>query len=119
MKVHDGSASLIVDFDTLHLRCGTDMRPTFGLLLVLVMTYHGCHMQMLNDITDATPVEKWMMFRWNCFIRKQRYVTAIFVLLDVLVRFHVRAAMAESWMPLQICLQLEGCGSLETIFPKL
>jgi hypothetical protein len=41
------------------------------------------------------------------------------VMLDVLVRSHVRTAMAESWMPSQICLQLEGCGSLETIFPEL
>jgi hypothetical protein len=30
------------------------------------------------------------------------------VMLDVLVRSHVRAAMAESWMPSQICLQFEG-----------
>jgi hypothetical protein len=36
MKVHDGSASLIVDFDTLHLRCGTHMRPTLGLSLVSI-----------------------------------------------------------------------------------
>jgi hypothetical protein len=41
------------------------------------------------------------------------------VMLDVLVRSHVRAAMAESWMPSQICLQLEGCGSSETISPEL
>jgi hypothetical protein len=27
---------------------------------------------------------------------------------DVLVRSHVRAAMAESWMPSQICLHFEG-----------
>jgi hypothetical protein len=30
------------------------------------------------------------------------------VMLDVLVRSYVRAAMAESWMPSQICLQFEG-----------
>jgi uncharacterized membrane protein len=40
-------------------------------------------------------------------------------MLDVLVGSHVRAAMAESWMPSQICLQLEGCGSSETIFREL
>jgi hypothetical protein len=29
-------------------------------------------------------------------------------MLDVLVCSHVRAAVAESWMPSQICLKFEG-----------
>jgi hypothetical protein len=43
--------------------------------------------------------------------------TCMRVILNVLVRSHVRAAMAESWIPSQICLQFKG--SSETISSEL
>jgi hypothetical protein len=47
-------------------------------------------------------LEQRLFFYHFLFHMKRR------VMLDVLVRSHVRAAMAESWMPSQICLQFDG-----------
>jgi hypothetical protein len=79
-----------------------------------------------EDVVEYTNIlgEFWDVFAWNmaemttikdeqfkipitdpASVLRQQY---ILVMLDVLVRSHISAAMAESWMPSQICLQFEG-----------
>jgi hypothetical protein len=55
---------------------------------------------LLNDLVFKISVGNLVVFFG--------WISSSLVMLDVLVRSHVRAAMAESWVPSQICLQFEG-----------